>query len=112
MSAYTKQTGGSHYKNFKIQPGEYCHKNGFGNYESDAIGYISRYKLKWKGDREKQLEDLQKAIHSLELLIEEIQTQPKDYKINEIKITDNYTPNRSLPFNLDIAGVRSVPGGR
>lgn len=70
--ASEQQVGGDHYKKFKIQPYQFCYKNGFSNLQSEAISYISRYNLKWKDNKAKQVEDLQKAIHTLELLIEQI----------------------------------------
>lgn len=66
------QVGGQHYKAFVIQPYEYCYKNRMNNLQSEAISYISRYRFKWSDDKDKQIEDLRKAIHTLELLIGEI----------------------------------------
>ena len=59
-----KQVGGSHYKDMPIQPSEYITKNGLGWYEGNAIKYITRYKT--KGGKQ----DIEKAIHYLELLLE------------------------------------------
>jgi hypothetical protein len=63
-SALQTQVGGSHYKDMKIQPAEYTHANGIGHLDGDAIAYISRYKSK------NGRQDLEKAIHSLQLLIQ------------------------------------------
>jgi hypothetical protein len=64
-SAMDIQVGGNHYKTMAIQPMEYILRNGIGYAEGNAIAYISRWKLKHEG-----LEDLKKAIHTLEMLIE------------------------------------------
>ena len=64
--ASSKQVGGEHYKTLHIQPGEFIRKNGIGWYEGNAIKYICRYKQK------NGAEDVRKAIHYLELLLEEI----------------------------------------
>jgi len=64
-SAMDIQVGGNHYKTMAIQPMEYILRNGIGYAEGTAIAYISRWKLKHEG-----LEDLKKAIHTLEMLIE------------------------------------------
>ncbi len=64
MSAYDKQEGGSHYKTLAIQPMEYALKNNLNYAQANAIKYITRYKSKGG------VEDLQKAIHCIELLIE------------------------------------------
>lgn len=70
--AYAEQVGGNHYKTFEIQPGEYCYRNRLNNYQSEAISYISRYDRKWKDNPAKQIEDLKKAIHTIQLLIAEV----------------------------------------
>lgn len=64
MSAKEQQVGGSHYKDLAIQPAQYTTANGIGHLAGDAIAYITRYK------RKNGKEDLEKAIHSLQLLIE------------------------------------------
>lgn len=58
-----KQVGGSHYTGLKIQPMEYSVANGLNACQHTAIKYITRK----KGDKAKRLEDLDKAIHSLEM---------------------------------------------
>jgi hypothetical protein len=62
--AIEQQEGGSHYKNMKIQPVEYIHANGLGFLEGSVIKYISRFRSK------NGLQDLQKARHFIDLLIE------------------------------------------
>ena len=62
--ASNRQVGGDHYKQLVIGPAEYCFKNELNNLESEAIGYITRNRFK-NGS-----EDIKKAIHSLELLLE------------------------------------------
>lgn len=64
MSALDQQIGGSHYSGMVIQPMEYSMLNGLDPCQHTAIKYISRF-------REKNgIEDLRKAIHTIELLIE------------------------------------------
>lgn len=58
------QVGGSHYKELAIQPIEYIHKNGIGFAEGSVIKYVSRWRSKGG------VEDLKKARHFLDLLIE------------------------------------------
>jgi len=58
------QHGGDHYKSNAIQPWDYIIANGMGFLEGSAIKYLSRF-------REKNgVEDLRKAIHFIEKLIE------------------------------------------
>lgn len=64
MSTLEIQVGGSHYKDMAIQPVEYIHKNGIGFIEGAVIKYVSRYKAK------NGVEDLRKARHMLDILIE------------------------------------------
>ena len=64
MSALNQQIGGSHYKHFVIQPVEFIHRNKIGFLEGCIIKRVCRH-----GDKA-GAEDLRKAIHELELLIE------------------------------------------
>jgi hypothetical protein len=63
-SASASQVGGSHYTDMAIQPGEYAQENGLGFYEGCVVKYVSRYKHKGGA------EDLRKAMHCLELILE------------------------------------------
>lgn len=60
-----RQVGGDHYKNFAIQPNKFIRKNKIGWYEGNAIKRICRHAQ--KGRRE----DIEKAIHELEFVLEE-----------------------------------------
>jgi hypothetical protein len=64
MSAFSKQEGGKHYKDMAIQPFTYITKNGIGFAEGCVIKYVSRWKSKGG------VEDLKKARHFLDMLIE------------------------------------------
>ena len=64
MSALNTQEGGQHYKQWKIQPIEFIHANGLPYIEGNIIKYIMRHKFK------NGLEDLKKARHYLDILIE------------------------------------------
>lgn len=57
-----KQVGGSHYKDFAIQPIEYIYKNKFHWLQGCAIKYASRAGLKGPA-----AEDIDKAIHCLQI---------------------------------------------
>lgn len=63
-AASSRQVGGSHYKDMAIQPAEFTVRNGLGHMEGDAIAYLCRWRQKGG------VEDLRKAIHSIELLIQ------------------------------------------
>ena len=64
MSAYKKQIGGSHYKDMAIQPSQFINKNKLLFAEGNAIKYICRHAH--KGGKE----DLKKAIHYIDMIIE------------------------------------------
>ena len=71
MSALDKQIAGSHYKNYAIQPVEFITKNGIPFLEGCIIKRVCRWRNK------DGVQDLQKAIHELELLIEMQATEGK-----------------------------------
>jgi hypothetical protein len=64
MKSFKKQVGGSHYKNYKIQPVEFIIKNNIGFVEGNIIKYVLRFKEKGG------VQDLLKAKHYIELLID------------------------------------------
>jgi hypothetical protein len=64
MKANKKQVGGKHYTGYKIQPVEFITTNNIGFIEGNVIKYLLRFKEK------NGLQDLDKAIHYVELLKE------------------------------------------
>lgn len=64
MSALDQQIAGNHYSKLKIQPVEYIHANGLGFCEGSVVKYITRWRDKGG------IEDLRKARHFIDLLIE------------------------------------------
>jgi len=66
MSALEEQIGGSHYKTMKIQPMTYSVVNGLNACQHTAIKYITRY----RSGKGSPLENIDKAIHTLQLLKE------------------------------------------
>lgn len=64
MKSLAKQEGGSHYKQFSIQPIEYIYANKMGYLEGNVIKYVSRHRYKNGKD------DILKAIHYLEIILE------------------------------------------
>ena len=64
MSAYDKQIGGSHYKKMKIQPSKFVIENELLFPEGNVIKYICRHRYK------NGKEDLEKAVHFIEMIIE------------------------------------------
>jgi len=68
---FFKQIGGRHYQSMKIQPSLFINENKLLFAEGNAIKYICRHKMKGKK------EDILKAIHYLEMVLE------RDYKEND-----------------------------
>jgi hypothetical protein len=68
--AFSRQEGGNHYKDMAIQPVEFILKNGLGFCEGNVVKYVSRWRAKGG------VEDLRKARHYLDLLIED-EEQPR-----------------------------------
>ena len=64
QSAWQKQEGGSHYKTLKIQPMQYALENKLDYAQANVVKYVTRHKEK------NGKEDLLKAIHNIELMIE------------------------------------------
>lgn len=64
-SPLQKQEGGSHYKGLAIQPVEYIVANKMEYCEANVVKYISRHHLK------NGAEDIKKAIHYCELILEQ-----------------------------------------
>ena len=73
MSSYDKQIGGSHYKKMKIQPSKFVIENELLFPEGSVIKYICRHRFK------NGKEDLLKAMHFIEMIIE------RDYSKTETK---------------------------
>lgn len=63
-SALEKQVGGSHYKQFPIQPVEFINANNLSYMQGNVIKYVVRYPFK------NGIADLEKAKHYIEMLIE------------------------------------------
>lgn len=63
-SALSTQQGGTHYKDYAIQPIEYIHKNGLDFFQGNIVKYATRHKDK------NGAEDLRKVIHYAQLALE------------------------------------------
>ena len=78
VSAYDKQVGGSHYKKMKIQPSKFVIENELLFPEGNVIKYICRHRYK------NGKEDLEKAVHFIEMIIE------RDYKLIPMTEEEEY----------------------
>lgn len=93
INPWDVQCGGSHYKDFKIQPAYFCYNNSLGFLEGNVIKYVCRQK-------ESRIQDLKKAKHYLELLIWE----------EERKLKENERP-KTRDVGCDTTGTLCSCGG-
>lgn len=63
-NALSRQEGGAHYREYSIQPVEYIVANDLGFLAGNVVKYVTRYRDK------NGAEDIRKAIHYLELILE------------------------------------------
>jgi hypothetical protein len=63
-NALNEQVGGMHYKQYPIQPVEYCQKNRLNSLESSIVKYATRHQDK------NGREDVEKIIHCAKLILE------------------------------------------
>jgi hypothetical protein len=90
-----KQIGGDHYKKNKIQPWDIIDDHNLNFYEGNALKYL----LRRKGERE---EDLQKAIHYLELEKEVLRNKPYGKKDNT---------NNTIDGDIVISAINDINTG-
>ena len=73
MSTYDKQIGGTHYRTMKIQPSKFVIENKMLFAEGNVVKYICRHPYK------DGKQDLLKAIHFIEMIIErDYSDEPKE----------------------------------
>ena len=83
MSAKDRQVGGSHYTDRKIQAIEYILTNNLDFCEGNVIKYLARWKNKGG------VEDLRKAIHYIEMLIDHEENNNNDGQPHKASSTGN-----------------------
>jgi|TARA_R100001132_G_C3238782_1_gene70394 hypothetical protein len=67
-----RQVGGSHYKNFHIQPWDFIRKNGLNPFQANIIKYACRYLIKGK-----TIDDIEKIQHYCELELKHLKDMKK-----------------------------------
>lgn len=67
--AFARQVGGSHYKDMPIEPLKYILANKLGFAEGNVVKYVTRWQSKGG------LEDLRKASHYIDILIQHAETE-------------------------------------
>ena len=75
----SRQVGGSHYKDFHIQPYEFISKNNLSFFQGCVVKYVCRYLFKNK------IEDLEKIIHYCELEILKLKDK-KTFKKSDLEV--------------------------
>lgn len=74
MSSKDYQIGGNHYRQQSIQPIDYILRNKLGFCEGNIVKYVTRWKQKGG------LDDLMKARHYIDFLIEDV----RDDRIDDV----------------------------
>ena len=74
MSVWKKQVGGNHYRKYKMHPSQFVTENKLLFPEGNVIKYICRHP--YKGGKE----DLLKAMHFIEMIIERDYRDEKEKK--------------------------------
>ena len=74
MSVWKKQIGGNHYKKYKLQPSQFVTENKLLYPEGSVIKYVVRHQD--KGGKQ----DLEKAKHMIDMIIERDYETEKDEK--------------------------------
>ncbi|AXF52972.1 MAG: protein of unknown function DUF3310 [Caudoviricetes sp.] len=82
MSALDTQIGGDHYKSMPIQPMEYSMANKLDACQHTAIKYITRFREKGG------IQDLEKAKHVIDMLIEFEQKAAKQEDMLTLPVHD------------------------
>jgi hypothetical protein len=93
MTANETQVGGDHYKDKAIQPWDYITNNGLAYLEGCIVKYISRHRDKGG------IEDLHKARHYLDKLIEV--EQSKTPKIGRAELLKEILPGVNELFGME-----------
>lgn len=93
MKALARQVGGDHYINqMAIQPAEFILANDLGFAEGCVVKYVTRYRRNTGSSDLPNVEDLRKAAHYLEMLIE-----------REVKSMEVETEDERLQCQIDRA---------
>lgn len=107
MKALDTQEGGSHYKNLAIQPVEYIHANNLGYCEANVVKYITRWRTK------NGIEDLRKAKHYIDLLIqlEELENARVSRQLDKTEPVEDSLSPQELNRKLGRALCSGLPDG-
>ncbi len=101
MKPTETQVGGSHYKDMPIQPATFILRNGIGFHEGSAIKYLCRWRKKGG------IEDLKKARHFIDMLIEDAEAAAA-CKAADDKMMDWVEANYEPPGEAEPAPKRKA----
>jgi len=98
------QVGGDHYKSMPIQPVEFNYVNSIPYIEGTIIKYVSRWRSKGG------IQDLEKAKHFIDLLIELEAKYKKEEKPLKKAITIGSLPDKTevLPVAMNMAHIDAI----
>lgn len=101
------QVGGNHYKDFKIQPVEFCMVNNLNFCQSSVVKYVCRYKNK------NGKQDIDKAIHFLQILKQIEYPEPEPDYVDPVRTLDVLWDGNYNVYLEDIRGLKmeNILGG-
>jgi hypothetical protein len=88
-NSLNSQVGGNHYKLMKIQPVTFVVENKIEYREANIIKYVCRWRNK------NGLQDLQKASHYLQMLIEEAENEQDQQEMDQAEERENKLDSES-----------------
>jgi|TARA_R110002020_G_scaffold191920_3_gene391891 hypothetical protein len=93
MSAFDKQVGGDHYRDMAISPVKFIEFNGLGY----CVGNIIKYVCRWRKSSGSGIEDLEKAKHYIDLLIELNTSRDEEDDLGEIEVIEIFEREAEAP---------------
>lgn len=105
-----RQEGGTHYKNFKIEPAEFIIKNRLDWATGNVIKYGVRHTATGKIDPKKGITDLLKAKHYIDMLLEAHYGADPSGKI--VNVAPPGLPEKEPQLVQTLAGIMSVDEAR
>lgn len=98
MSALDRQVGGNHYE-MEIEPIVFILANNLPFIEATVLRYIARWKNK------NGVEDLKKAIHYLEILVEDVEANPERYGLGSTPVEENVYDKTMATVNNELKNL-------
>jgi hypothetical protein len=102
--AFDRQVAGNHYKDFAIQPGKFAIENELTFAQGNIVKYICRYD---RPGRTQRMDDLRKAEHYIQMLIEKELTVDPILKCERIRHAkdDQYRVSKNFKAFSELSDI-------